>query len=108
MGAPEQLEQLDAERFREDYWKSLEWDRPFYVERPPAFSPAAAAQERYAQPSMMVKFVSQWIPWQYTDYHDESMSFHDAAFLGDWSSLPKFRILILGCPAQRSAVVAPA
>src|SRR5438874_2503931 len=92
MPGPEQHSRLDLDRFREDYWKSLEWERPFYVERPPAFTPAAAAQESYSQSSIMLKFISQWLPWQYTDYHDESMSFHESAYLGDWSSLPKFHV----------------
>lgn len=83
---------VDMERFRADYWGSLQWEEPFYVQRPPAFSPAAAAQEHYSQSSMMWKFISQWLPWQYTSFADESMSFHESAYLGDWSSLTKFRI----------------
>src|SRR6059058_710639 len=106
MAGTEQRQQFDADRFREDYWKSLEWERPFYVERPPAFTPAAAAQERYSQPSIMYKFISQWIPWQYTDYHDESMSFHESAYLGDWSALPKFRVSGPGATAFLDAYCA--
>ena len=79
MSGPDQRPPLDPERFRDDYWKSLQWDKPFYVERPPSFSPAAAAQVELAQSSIMLKFVSQWIPWQYTDYHDESLAFHETA-----------------------------
>ena len=41
---------------------------------------------------MMWKFISEWIPWQYTNFIDESLSFHETAYLGDWSSLTKFRI----------------
>ncbi len=53
---------------------------------------AAESQENYGQNSMLYKFISQWIPWQYTDFIDESLSFHDTAYLGDWSSLTKFWI----------------
>lgn len=92
MTDPEFTAPIEMNRFRDDYWSSLQLDRPFYSQRPAAFSPAAAAQEHYAESAIMWKFISQWIPWQYTDYHDESMSFHESAYLGDWSSLPKFRI----------------
>src|SRR5262249_42625144 len=80
------------DKYRDDYRRSLEWEKPFYVERPPAFSPAAEAQENYGQNSMLWKFISSWIPWQYTNFIDESLSFHETAYLGDWSSLTKFRI----------------
>lgn len=86
------MSMLDIERYRADYAKSLEWDRPFYFERPPVFSSAAAAQEGNGACAMMWRFISQWLPWQYTDFVDESLSFHETAYLGDWSSLPKFRV----------------
>src|SRR5262245_42487016 len=82
--------QFDIERYRADYAKSLEWERPFYVERPAMFSPAAAAQEGNGACSMMWRFISEWIPWQYTNFVEESLSFHETAYLGDWSALPKF------------------
>jgi vanillate/3-O-methylgallate O-demethylase len=40
----------------------------------------------------MWKFISEWIPWEYTNFIDESLSFHDTAYLGDWSALTKFRV----------------
>ena len=86
------MSNFDVERYCADYGKSLEWDKPFYVERPAVFSPAAAAQEGNGSCSLMWRFISQWIPWQYTDFIDESLSFHETAYLGDWSALPKFRV----------------
>jgi glycine cleavage system aminomethyltransferase T len=83
---------LDADRYCAEYARSLEWERPFYFERPAVFSPAAAAQEGNGACSMMWRFISHWIPWQYTDFIDESLSFHETAYLGDWSALTKFRI----------------
>jgi glycine cleavage system aminomethyltransferase T len=83
---------LDRERYRAEYARSLEWEKPFYFERPAVFSPAAAAQEGNGACFMMWRFISQWIPWQYTDFIDESLSFHESAYLGDWSALTKFRI----------------
>ena len=84
--------QLDPDRYAADYARSLEWDKPFYVERPAVFSPAAAAQEGNGACFMMWRFISEWIPWQYTDFIDESLSFHESAYLGDWSALTKWRI----------------
>jgi glycine cleavage system aminomethyltransferase T len=86
------MARLNLQKYQDDYRRSLEWDKPFYAERPAAFSPAAEAQENYGRNSMLYKFISQWIPWQYTDFIDESLSFHEAAYLGDWSSLTKFWI----------------
>jgi len=86
------MAKLDLERYQDDYRRSLEWDKPFYVDRPAAFSPAAESQENYGQNGMLYKFISQWIPWQYTDFVGESLSFHETAYLGDWSSLTKFWI----------------
>lgn len=86
------MAKLDLKTYQDNYRRSLEWDKPFYAVRPPAFSPAAEAQENYGQNSMLWKFISQWIPWQYTNFIDEGLSFHETAYLGDWSSLTKFWI----------------
>ena len=86
------MAKLDIGRYREEYRKSLEWEKPFYLERPAVFSPAAAAQEANGACSMMWRFISEWLPWQYTNYIDESLSFHETAYLGDWSALTKFRV----------------
>ncbi|HET6522871.1 glycine cleavage T C-terminal barrel domain-containing protein [Sphingopyxis sp.] len=81
-----------SEDFRGRYWKSLETDKAFAVERPVCYGPAIAAQERQSSPFLMFKFISEWIPYQYTDFFEESQSFHDSAYLGDWSPLPKLKI----------------
>jgi vanillate/3-O-methylgallate O-demethylase len=86
------VSKLDINKYRADYAKSLEWDKPFYIERPAVFSPAAAAQEGNGACSMMWRFISEWLPWQYTNFIDESLSFHETAYLGDWSALTKFRV----------------
>jgi vanillate/3-O-methylgallate O-demethylase len=86
------MAKLDLGKYREEYRKSLEWDKPFYLERPAVFSPAAAAQEGNGACAMMWRFISEWLPWQYTNYIDESLSFHETAYLGDWSALTKFRV----------------
>jgi vanillate/3-O-methylgallate O-demethylase len=89
---PPPMAKFDPERYTADYAKSLEWEKPFYVERPAVFSPAAAAQEGNGSCSMMWRFISEWIPWQYTNFIDESLSFHETAYLGDWSALTKLRV----------------
>ena len=40
----------------------------------------------------MWRFISMWVPWQYTDFIEESLSYHETAYLGDWSALTKFRV----------------
>jgi vanillate/3-O-methylgallate O-demethylase len=86
------MARLDIAKYRDDYQRSLEWEKPFYIERPAVFSPAAAAQEGNGACAMMWRFISEWLPWQYTDFIDESLSFHQTAYLGDWSALTKFRV----------------
>lgn len=86
------MKKLDIEKYRDDYRKAIEWNKPFYFERPPIFSPAAAAQEGYGACRMMFKFGIVWIPWQYTNFIEEGLSFHETAYLGDWPSLTKFHI----------------
>lgn len=86
------MTRLDIDKYRDDYRRSLEWEKPFYIERPAVFSPAAAAQEGNGACSMMWRFISEWLPWQYTNFIDESLSFHETAYLGDWSALTKFRV----------------
>jgi vanillate/3-O-methylgallate O-demethylase len=83
---------LDIEKYREDWMKATQWEKPFYIERPPLFGPAAAAQEGYGACQVMIRFQANWIPWQYTNFVEEGSSFHETAFIGDWSSLIKFHI----------------
>ena len=86
------MPKLDIERYREDFSKATQWDKPFYMDRPPLFGPAIAAQEGYGACQVMLRFVANWIPWQYTNFVEEGSSFHETAFIGDWSSLIKFHI----------------
>jgi vanillate/3-O-methylgallate O-demethylase len=83
---------IDPLAFRDDYWRSVRWDLPLGTERPLGLSPAARAQEEASGTTLMWRFISQWIPWQYTGYHEESESFHRTAYLGDWSGLPKLHV----------------
>lgn len=86
------MPKFDLEKYRDDYRRSLDWEKPFYIERPAVFSPAAAAQEGNGACAMMWRFISEWLPWQYTNYIDECLSYHQTACLGDWSPLTKFRV----------------
>ncbi len=38
------------------------------------------------------RFGTTFEPWEYTDWIDESMSWKDALYIGDWSPLGKFRV----------------
>jgi glycine cleavage system aminomethyltransferase T len=86
------MDNFKRQTYRDTYWASLDNPKPFAIERPPAFSPAAAAQEQQSAGFMYWKFISEWIPWQYTNFFEESESFHNTAYLGDWSALPKLRV----------------
>lgn len=72
--------------------KHLLWDRDFPL------SPAAQAQtvpDALAVISPMPVYGSLtgiYLAWEYTSWMDESRSFHESCYLGDWSWLRKFRI----------------
>ena len=38
------------------------------------------------------QFGSTFEPWEYTDWIDESMSWKDTLYIGDWSPLAKMRV----------------
>ena len=70
------MAKLNLEKYRQPLPPFTGMGQTLLPERPPAFSPAAEAQENYGRNSMLWKFISQWIPWQYTNFIDESLSFH--------------------------------
>ena len=84
---------LDAYRAR---WRlqTEEGAPPFGLERPPLFSPAAAAQEPMNGSGLWRRWAQTMLPWQYGDWVEEALAVHDTAFIGDWSALSK--ILITG------------
>jgi vanillate/3-O-methylgallate O-demethylase len=86
------MPKLNMEKYREDWRRATQWEKPFYIERPPLFGPAIAAQEGYGACQVMIRFQANWIPWQYTNFVEEGSSFHETAFIGDWSSLIKLHI----------------
>jgi glycine cleavage system aminomethyltransferase T len=83
---------LDPQRFRADWLAAMQFERDFYVDRPVAFSPAVAPQERANRSNMMWRWAPIWLPWEFTHWMDEGRSFHDTAYIGDWSGLTKVRV----------------
>ena len=49
------MPKLDIDRYRDDFRKATQWDKPFYMERPPLFGPAIAAQEGYGACQVMLR-----------------------------------------------------
>lgn len=80
---------FDVGRFRENWLAAMEFDRPLFSERPVAFSPAIAVQEPFNRSNMLWRWAPIWLPWEYTHWLEEGRSFHDSAFIGDWSGLTK-------------------
>ncbi len=77
-----------------DAWKKTYTlkDRPFIVERPPVFSPAAAVQAEGNGSGMLYNWIPIWLPAEYTHWVEESLSYVETAYIGDWSALDKVRI----------------
>ena len=86
------MKTLDASAHRRN-WFDAEQDRlAFYLERPAVFSPAGAAQNAANQSRMLRRWGVMWQPWEYSGWLEEGRSFHDAAYIGDWTGIDKVRI----------------
>jgi glycine cleavage system aminomethyltransferase T len=83
---------LDPAQHRRNWFAAADADLAFYLERPAVFSPAADAQNSANQSRMLWNWASLWLPWEYSGWIEEGRSFHDCAFIGDWSGLGKVRI----------------
>jgi glycine cleavage system aminomethyltransferase T len=67
-------------------------DGPFITERPPLFSPAAAAQDEANAKGTFGRFAQVLLPLEYTNWVDESLAHLRTCYLGDWTSLNKVTI----------------
>lgn len=90
-------------QFLENYrslWRLQADDaKPFGIERPALFSPAAAAQEPMNASRIWRRWGNTMLPWQFGDWIKEATAVHETAFIGDWSALSK--VLIKGPDARR-------
>ena len=86
------MTKLNIKAHREAWSQAVAGERPFYLERPAVFSPAAAAQDISNRSRMLWNWAPVWLPWEYTNWLEEGRSFHDTAYLGDWSALVKVQI----------------
>jgi Glycine cleavage system T protein (aminomethyltransferase) len=64
----------------------------FITERPPLFSPAAAAQDVANGRNTYMRFGATYLATVFTDTLAEARAHHDTAYLGDWSPLSKIRV----------------
>ncbi|MBR7826971.1 hypothetical protein KDK95_11705 [Actinospica sp. MGRD01-02] len=69
-------------------------EAPFVVQRPPLFSPAAAAQDEANPRGAFGHFAQIMLPLEYTGWVDECRAHTSTCYLGDWTSLNK--ILVRG------------
>lgn len=76
-----------------------EKNRPFWIERPPLFSSAAAAQEIANSSRIWRQWGDTFIAWQYGEWVDEALAVYRSAFLGDWSAISK--VTVKGPEAQK-------
>lgn len=67
-------------------------DAPFITERPPLFSPAAAAQEESQAGTTLRRFGPMFLPLEYTSWIDEATAHVETCYLGDWTPLSKVRV----------------
>ncbi|WP_405522235.1 glycine cleavage T C-terminal barrel domain-containing protein [Streptomyces canus] len=82
---------IDRQRAR--YQALLELaDRPFDVERPAVFSPAAAAQDEANVKGLLFRWTPVFIPYEYTNWGEESLAHVRSCYIGDWSAIGKLRV----------------
>lgn len=84
---------LDGARHSRDWKAAEQQDGLFYLDRSPVLSPAAAAQDSANQSRTLRRWGVMWQPWEYSGWIKEGRSFHDAAYLGDWTALDKVRVI---------------
>jgi hypothetical protein len=105
------MSELDIDAHRAAWAQAAEGERAFYVERPAVFSPAAAAQDAANRSRMLWNWAPIWLPWEYTSWLEEGRSFHDTAYIGDWSGASNLagrtmRDLILGGSTEHALLAA--
>ncbi|NNN31435.1 aminomethyl transferase family protein [Streptomyces sp. S3(2020)] len=64
-------------------------EAPFVVQRPPYFSPAAAAQDEANSLGGYGHFAQTLLPLEYTGWAEECAAHVTSCYVGDWSSLHK-------------------
>jgi vanillate/3-O-methylgallate O-demethylase len=67
----------------------LGFEAPFVTERPPLFSPAAAAQDVANAHGSLGRFAQTLIPTEYAGWVEETAAHVESCYVGDWSSLHK-------------------
>jgi vanillate/3-O-methylgallate O-demethylase len=67
-------------------------ERPFVRERPAIFSPAAAAQDLANAKGLYFRWTPLILPYEYTNWVEESLAHVQTCYIGDWSALHKVRV----------------
>jgi len=62
------------------------------MSKSPVILPHAAAVPFARKVPTYTRFGTTYEPWEYTDWIDESMSWKDTLYIGDWSPLEKIRV----------------
>jgi vanillate/3-O-methylgallate O-demethylase len=81
---------FDLNKHRQNWQQAIKGDA-LYLERAGIFSSAAAAQDAANRSRMLWSWAPMWLAWEYTNWMEEGRSFHDSAYIGDWSALVKVR-----------------
>ncbi len=90
--ATSKMPKLDTAQHRRNWLDAAAGQRALYLERPVVLSPAAAAQDASNRSRMLWSWASVFIPWEYTGWMEEGRSFHDTAYIGDWTGIGKTRV----------------
>ena len=67
-------------------------DAPFVIERPPLFSPAAAAQDEVNGKGGLHQWAAMFLPVEFTNWVEESRAHVESCYVGDWSALAKVTV----------------
>lgn len=87
------MHNFDLPQFRHDFFVQHDQpDPPFSTERPPIFTSAAPAQDRYNASRVWRRWGDTFIAWQYGELINEASAVHSTALLGDWSAISKVAI----------------
>lgn len=86
------MTELNLDAHRKAWAQAAGGKDSLYLDRPAVFSPAAAAQDAANGSRIMWNWAPIWLPYEYKSWMKEGRSFHDTAYIGDWSGLVKVNI----------------
>jgi vanillate/3-O-methylgallate O-demethylase len=86
------VSRLDPKKFREKFETNHCWEKGLLAYRQLPLLSASEAQEDGGDIRVYARFITTMVPWMFTHWFDECMSWVKTCFIGDWSAQCKFHV----------------